>query len=178
MSPAFSIMDLRAQDSDIFVHDIISLSQQVLYAFAICVAQVCIFLVSQVGQIPHNNPEVLKSEIDSKIRSNALLRLKFTRTGKLMGKTTSNALKQRPKLPVYWTYLWQPYIQQETIMSCFVINNIARKICLEDLGRKIEAENNIKVKELHCFTKKDNMVVNLTETVLVTILWHNFPSRH
>lgn len=95
--------------------------------------------------------------------------MKFTRTGKLLvettdakGAETAAEITSISNVPA----TAKTYILQKTITSRFVIHSI-------DKRREIQAEYNSKIKELRHFTKKENTIVYLSKTVVVTIFGRN-----
>lgn len=154
----FNITDASANDSEVFVQEVLTTSEQVQHAFANSVSQIYIFLEPQEGHILRNSPKALKAEVDYKVGSNAPLKLRFSRTGKLIVETSD--IKCAQAVADIKSLLHVPiktYIQQETITSYFVLHNIDKSINLEELKQEIQEKNPIKIKELCCFTKKSKL---------------------
>lgn len=178
MPSSFIITDASVNDSACFVQEILTPSQQVAFAFANGVSNVCIFLEPLDGNIPRNKPLALKTEIDSILGLNAPVNIRFARSGKLLLETSDGACAQAiAEINKILNVPVKASIKQETITSRFVLHNIDTSVRLEDLGKEIQAENPVKVKELRRFTKKENSSTHPTETVLVTIYGTALPSR-
>ena len=90
---------LLGQDHDIFIQKIVSPSQQREFAFANGTARVCIFSELKVGALPQGKPQLLKAElpVSKYLGANSPLQIKFTRTGKLLVKTTDVLYEQRTR---------------------------------------------------------------------------------
>lgn len=94
---------------------------------------ICIFLELETKHIPLNKPKALKAAFNNKVGHNAPLKL-FTKTGKLIVKTTDIKCTQAMTDVIMLGVSIKSFGQQETITSRFVLHNIDRNICLNELA--------------------------------------------
>lgn len=131
MSSTFYIMDTRINASETCVQEFLSLSDQLLL---MVFPHICIFLELEMEHIPLNKPKALKAAFDNKVGHNAPLKLCFTKTGKLIVKITDIKCTQAVTEIIMLGVSIKSFGQQETITSRFVLHNIDRSICLNELA--------------------------------------------
>ena len=176
MQSSITINDASTHDHNVFIQEIVSLSQQLEFAFTNGAKKACIFLEPKVGALPRGKPQMLKAELSKYIGANSSLQIRFTRAGKLLVETTDvQCAKAVTEINSLLGVPIQASVQQEYITTRFAIHNIDISVRLEELGQELQNENPIKIKEMRRFTRKDSAGIHLTETVLITVFGTNLP---